>query len=431
MSERKEKKRWFAKHAKSSALMVSLIVHVVLILVAISFVAVTVIQKDNKQFEAKPVNRPRMQLKKLQVPVNIRKKKTQAPKLRKRIVVTPKLKQNVDIKLPEITGVKGGLGSAGDGLGGAGGIGFSIPEIEFFGTKAKGEKVVFVVHFGPATIHQGRKKNVKNQPSIEYNNPFTRMTGLTIRNRLEDLINEMPDYTLFNVIAYYAGNASAINPTIMPASAENKQKVMDWMEPVNPLEGDYNHCLSFGKASSRIDRAKRNWPTRVDDLPFYSLKWAYPYVVPKSIEQKYAPDAPNGFMHWGRGVVWAMREQKADTIFILTTNYIDGWSAEQKDADGEEINKTSNDPRKMAIALKKMVIDIYGPNKRDWPTLNVVVLAPAGKDSTGAHKTLNEQYGPIYKGFRGDASVIENIRNYMTDEELKLYSKYQSQYENK
>ena len=66
-----------------------------------------------------------MQLKKLQVPVNIKKKKIQKPKLRKRIVVKPKLNQTIpDIKMPEISGVKGGLGNASGGLGGgAGGLG--------------------------------------------------------------------------------------------------------------------------------------------------------------------------------------------------------------------------------------------------------------------------------------------------------------------
>ena len=111
---------YFEKHAKSSAALVSLAIHAALVVVALSFVAVTVIQKTEQVFEAKPVKRPKMQLKKLQVPVNIKKKQTQKPKLRKRIVVKPKVNQNMpDIKMPEVTGVKGGLGgAAGDGLGG-------------------------------------------------------------------------------------------------------------------------------------------------------------------------------------------------------------------------------------------------------------------------------------------------------------------------
>ena len=140
------KKRFFARHAKSSAALVSLGIHAVIIVIAISFVAVTVIQKDDTNFEAKPVSRPKMQLKKLQVPVNI-KKKVQKPRLRKRIVVQPKLNQQVpDIKLPEIAGIKGGMGNAaGSGLGGGGSIGFLMPEMNLFGLKSRGEKIVFLL----------------------------------------------------------------------------------------------------------------------------------------------------------------------------------------------------------------------------------------------------------------------------------------------
>ena len=104
------KKQYFAKHAKSSAALISLGIHAVLIVIALSFVAVTVITKEDQAFEAKSVKRPKVPLKKLQVPVNIKKKKTQKPKLRKRIVVQPKLTKIPEIKMPEITGVKEFIG---------------------------------------------------------------------------------------------------------------------------------------------------------------------------------------------------------------------------------------------------------------------------------------------------------------------------------
>ena len=48
--------------------MVSIIIHAVLLLVAFFFVAVSVIKKDDVDFEVKNVERPKMNLKKLQVP---------------------------------------------------------------------------------------------------------------------------------------------------------------------------------------------------------------------------------------------------------------------------------------------------------------------------------------------------------------------------
>ena len=125
----RKKSWWFAKHAKSSAAMISLGIHAVLVVIALSFVAVTVIQKEDQKFEAKQVNRPKQQLKRLQVPVKVKKTKPK-PKLRKRVVVKNVTRKTPEFKMPEITGVKGGLGAVGDGAGGVESIGFTMPEMD-------------------------------------------------------------------------------------------------------------------------------------------------------------------------------------------------------------------------------------------------------------------------------------------------------------
>ncbi|MCK4564204.1 MAG: hypothetical protein KAU94_06000 [Verrucomicrobia bacterium] len=303
----KPKKRFFSSHAKSSAMVVSLVLHAVLIVIAVSFVAVTVVTKDEQKFEAKHVKRPKMPPKRLQIPVKVNKKPK--PKLRKRLVVKTVNRKVPEIRMPEMTGVKGGT----VGMGGEGGmesIGFNLPEINFFGTKAKGEKVCFIVHFGPATIGD---------------NPYKRMTGYTLRKRLEDMVNELPGYVLFNVACYWMRDTCAMTPKMMPANTANKKMVMDWMAPVNPLEGKYSHNFVWGGAGKRINNARGRWPTRVDKLPFYSIKWAYPYVVPGELTKKYLSGSKDGYVHWNRAVAWAILTQKPDTIFVLTTNYIDGW----------------------------------------------------------------------------------------------------------
>lgn len=123
------KKGIFSSHAKSSAMLISVAIHASIIFIAISFVAVTVINKEDQKFESKPVSRPRMKLKKLQVPVKIKRKKI-APKLRRRIVAAPK-RDVKEIQMPEITGVKGGLGNM-DGTG-LGSLGFGIDIMDLFG----------------------------------------------------------------------------------------------------------------------------------------------------------------------------------------------------------------------------------------------------------------------------------------------------------
>ncbi len=394
MSDRTPK-RFFTKHAKSSAALISLGIHAVLIIVAISFVAVTVITREEQSFEAKPVKRPKMPPKKLQVPVNIKKKKMQKPKLRQRIVVKKAI-NTPEIKMPEISGVKGGMGSGFDE--GGGGIGFSMPEIDFFGAKGKGEKVVFIVHFGPATIGK---------------NPYQRMTGYTIRKRLEDLINDLPGVSLFNVAAYWAHDTWALNSDMMLATPANKQKAMDWMKPVNPLQGKYSHCFDKSSKSQAIKKARAKYPTEVNRLWSYAPKWVYPYEVPGKINSKYLGQ-DKAFKHWNRGVTWALQTQKPDTIFILTTNYIDAWGSDGK-----------GNPSKLSAAYKKMIRDVYGPDRHSWPTLNVVVLKHGNKNPD---TVLNSQFGPIIKAFRGDGSVIRDISKYMTDEEQAMYKEFRSQY---
>jgi hypothetical protein len=216
------KKVFFASHAKSSAALVSLGIHAVLIIVALSFVAVTVIQKEEKAFEAKPVKRPKMSLKKLQVPVNIKKKKMQRPKLRKRIVVQPKMNQNMtDIKMPEISGVKCGLGAgAGGGLGGSGGIGFSMLEFEIFGIKGKGEKVFIALD---------------SSPNMMLDEVGGMRAYTLIKDELGRIIDGLPPTALFNIAVFDHNNAFALFPSMVSASAANKSKVDGWLSPLNAV----------------------------------------------------------------------------------------------------------------------------------------------------------------------------------------------------
>jgi hypothetical protein len=381
-----KKNRYFASHSKSSAMVVSLAIHAVLIVVAISFVAVKVIVKEEPAFEAKRVKRPKMPPKKIQVPVDVKKKPK--PRLRKRIVSTANT--FADIKMPEITGVKGGLGNMG-GTGG-GSLGFTMPEIDFFGVKSKGGNVVFIVHFGPATSGA---------------TPYERMTSYTIRKRLEEMIEELPGDTLFNVTAYWVKQCTPFSDKLLLATPENKQQLLDWMEPVNPVKGQTKtYGEGFNPAfNKRLARLK--WPNRlVKKVPPFGPKWYYSYKVPKEINDKYLPGSKQGFVHWSRALTWALQTQNPGTIFILTTNYI------------------SDKPEIMVGAYEKMCRDLYGPNREDYPSVNVVVLSHAGNDSQIAWDVLKDRFYPIYSFFRGEGSVIKDIKDFMTEEELERLKTY-------
>ncbi|MDF7800130.1 hypothetical protein P4C99_11695 [Pontiellaceae bacterium B1224] len=267
------KKRFFANHAKSSAALVSLGIHAVLIVVALSFVAVTVINKEDAKFEAKPVSRPKMNLRKLQVPVNI-KKKVQKPKLRKRIVVQPKLNKTMpDIKMPEITGVKGGLGNAaGDGLGGAGALGFSMPEIELFGIKGKGEKIFIILD---------------STPWIMYDELGGIPAYTLIKQELVKILGNLNSTVVFNVAVYgHQTGSYTLFPGMVPATSDNVAKVEEWLQPLNAVKAGGYGTKTLGPGGKKIEG---------DDLVVEPLK---------------------GVNHWSEPAMFAMQQQ-ADTVFVL------------------------------------------------------------------------------------------------------------------
>ena len=399
----KKNKHFFSSHKKSSAMFISLGFHAILIIVAVYFVVVSVQTKKDTQFEPKKFKRPKMRQKQLKVPTKTRKKPK--PRLRKRFVVTKRRIKVPNIVMPPISGIKGGVAN-GTGTGGELGLGFAMPTMDFMGVKAKGGKVCFLVHFGIATTSVGKTSN-----------PYTRMTAYTIRNRLADLIQKMPQETLFNVACFWQQDTDAMSPKVMPATAANKQRVLDWMKHTNPLEGKYSHNFQSYKGNRRIRNAKGNWPTKVDGLKMPSVSWVYPYEVPRNKLNRYVPDAARNFQHWNRAVAWAILTQKPDTIFLLTNNYV-GDCYKQKS------------PTKMRDAFKEMLTDVYGKDKKKWPTFNVVVLSTVGrKDSQAfARHILKDMFGPLINLTKGDGSIIKNITDYMNTQEKALYKKYKKMY---
>lgn len=122
------------KHVKGvvkgapSGLVISLLAHAAAIMLAGFLVVFTVHQKEEKKFvPPKPVDRPKMKLKKPKVKV----KKTAKPKATTRIVTKVKRASMPDIQLPEMSGM-------GEALGGGLGEGFDIMpdlgEVSVFGS---------------------------------------------------------------------------------------------------------------------------------------------------------------------------------------------------------------------------------------------------------------------------------------------------------
>ncbi len=89
-----------------SGFVISLLIHAAAFMLAGLFVVFTVVQKEEKKFvPPKPVDRPKMKLKKPQVKV----KKSAKPKATTRIVTKVQKANMPDIQLPEMSGISDGL----------------------------------------------------------------------------------------------------------------------------------------------------------------------------------------------------------------------------------------------------------------------------------------------------------------------------------
>ncbi|MDF7827001.1 SHD1 domain-containing protein, partial [Pontiellaceae bacterium B12227] len=110
-----------------SGLLISLLVHIAAFMLAGLLVVFTVVKKEEKKFvPPKPVDRPKMKLKKPKVKV----KKTAKPKSTTRIVTKVKRASMPDIQLPEMSGMGEALG------GGVGGFDImpDLDEVTIFGS---------------------------------------------------------------------------------------------------------------------------------------------------------------------------------------------------------------------------------------------------------------------------------------------------------
>jgi|GEM_PF-1465821 len=388
---------------------ISVALHIVAGFVAGIIKVATIVIQDDAQFEEPPAvveEEPPPEVKvKLSAP---------PPKLQPQALALKPIANiavaNVDVDLPSMGDsftVSAGLGGTGGAsLGSAGrgtGIGFKMPKVNFFGAKSKGEKIAFVVHFGPATTH-----------SQGVSVPYTRMTAYTIRKRLEEMVQKLPDQALFNVAAFWANHCTPFAEKMVSANSKNKQQLMNWMAPVNPVEeSNKTYGIDFNIGFNQRLR-QLQWPQRLDsNVPSFGPAWYYNYLTPQAISSKYMPQYANSTYHWGRGLFWALTTQKPDAIFILTTNYLPG------------TKEAPNHPQHIAAAYKQICKDMYDPANLKRPTINVVVLASIGANSAYAKSVLDDQFKPLIRASKGKGSVIADIREYMNSDEKRRLDSYE------
>lgn len=214
-------KKQTAVKGRSSALLISIAIHVILFLVAGYFVAVEVIERSETKFEGKQIVRPKMKLKKLQMPVKIEKVKRQAPKLRQRMTAKKVRSKSVDFKMPELAGFGDGtvanIATSGMGLGG-GGLGFATTQLNVFGLKSRGEKVLFLLD----SNNDMMTDEIGGIPAYEI-----------IKDELTGLIASLPPTALFNVVVFEKWHNAAFSAQMSAASPSNIKQLNEWLESLN------------------------------------------------------------------------------------------------------------------------------------------------------------------------------------------------------
>ncbi len=126
---------------RSLAFIITVSLHVALFLGAGFWVAMSVLQREEPRFEGKQISRPKMEIKKLQMPVQV--KKIRQPKF-KQTMAAPTT-TSMDFKMPAMGGLKGAGGNLGGG--GLGSLGFGISFDTLFGGDASvGNELVGVFY---------------------------------------------------------------------------------------------------------------------------------------------------------------------------------------------------------------------------------------------------------------------------------------------
>ena len=350
-----KKKGFFTSHAKSSAAVVTLIIHAVLLVAAITFVAVKAIQKEDVDFVAEPVQRPPMKLKKLQVPVDAKKTMKQ-PKLRQNIVARPTVNK-VAITMPEVVGIKGGLGGMSGSLGGGGGsLGFELPEVNVFGVKGKAERIMLILN--------GRHEMSSDGLGGAYGYDV-------IKNECLTLIEGLPSTVLFNMIVFDGDNGQMLFSDMKPAVPDNKQQARDWLTPLNKVEGTKTKygIGTLGKGGIKYGGGKYPFGKYEEDADLYHPR------------------------EWNEAVFLALK-QRADATFLLTCSWgsymyfkedpsvsqkkwyetADGKTYLERAAEGKIKLKKENEARKAAgeppVATSgsdRAVVRMYFPGTKEPP----------------------------------------------------------------
>ena len=213
-----------------NAILISLGVHLLLIIGAVTLTIVIITPKPKMMFEGK--KSPSLPARKLEHAIRVKQmqKQTRKPQILQRLVTEAPSKvalpEMPDMKTPDIKNMRdtplmnsraGSIGGIGGGGGGAGrgltgGMGYS--DTKFFGENIRTRAITICMDISPSMIAKGVVQDVLTE---------------TIK-----MLENMNVGTKFNVVVYVDGGL-AFAPQMVFATQENKAKALEWLK--QPFDG--------------------------------------------------------------------------------------------------------------------------------------------------------------------------------------------------
>ncbi len=150
---------------------------------------------------------------------------------------TPDMADNFSVT----AGVGGGLGGMSLG-GGLGGVGLGVSQINVFGLRDEGERILFVVDAG------GNMMTDDRGGMNTYN---------AVKEELVRIAGTLAPGSLFNVMTYdsFRPHINRFSPDLIPATPENVNRLREWIEPIN------SNPSNFGPGGNNVS------PNNIIDHP--------------------------------------------------------------------------------------------------------------------------------------------------------------------
>jgi len=249
----------------------SILIHLLLLIFAGTTVFMSVAIKDSVWFKGEKVKRTQLE-KRAEIPVLIKQMSRKGPRpLMVKQVVRPAANR-VRIPVPPPTDI--GFNLTGMTLNREsfskismpGRLDIGVSKINFFGTRAKGEKIIFILDASKQMMEDSKG----GYATYKY-----------AKDEVHQLVNSMPSATLINVMVYSGSNLDMFKPQVVPATPGNRAALKEWLEPIN--SDPYN-----------VGRVSRNYRS----------------------ETEYDSLLDGRVQYWLQAAQAAM-EQRADSIFVL------------------------------------------------------------------------------------------------------------------